>query len=378
VRESERVVTLQDYGFETNGSFSLRVGGGNISGVCVLLPRMVRSLRHMLDGVNCTNITVDILKSPIGSGRSLVWDGLIEMTGTYVPIILNSECHSFTVELDLYNPDSHLDHRDSFLPDMYFVLSVVSIVIAGSLLLNRISHWRFRIDVHSWLIASLCLRSVSLYVNSSYWSCIRFNGHVPLTFTLSVKALHIASLSGRFTIHALLLSGWGTYRETVTDVDYLVPLNLSWIFFLAKSFASCECLEIGCSCAFTAMIMGWHYHMYICRWLAIPSRLIVELKNQDEVAHSKLEVVQHFGNIFRSLIYIGLLLIISGELGHVRHSTLEVVEESLYLSLSLSELYFFWICDVAKPYDIYQHRSPFTSVRMLEEPGQGPVVVFLL
>jgi hypothetical protein len=245
--------------------------------------------------------------------------------------------------MEVYNPESYLDSRDAFLPRMYECLGRLAVCAFVGFLLNSITHPRFRISVHSWLVLVFCLRAVSHFVSARYWELFSVTKSPSFGDKLPVWVWEILSLSGMFTVNGLLLAGWGIYRTTIENDDVLPLLNMCWIFFVAKRLAGCSSVILSGVAGLIAIWMGAWYMKHIKEWLVVPLGLVEPVGKMDEAAQRKLDLAVRFGAWFAHWAQaVGVFVVLKFMLS-LRSSSTALIEEMFYLALMCMHVWLFWI-----------------------------------
>jgi hypothetical protein len=375
VAESESIVALPDYGFEKLGVFRFRAAGANITGIRILLADYFDTDRRTFTGTFFSSVCLNPESfngqiSPMGAGSLLGWDGTVNGTAIYIPLVLNCHSRSFTIDMSLYNPGSFLDIREAFLPGMYLWLCVMHSLIAVALIFNSLSHLQFRIGAHSGLAASCSLRAISNYMSSGHWSSLVLTDAPSWPSWIWVWALHIASLTSFFTVNGLLLSGWGIYRETITESDWLPLLYITWFFQLARSLASSASVVMWIIFGSIAGVMGACYLEHINEWLIVPATLIKAVGKSDAVARAKLIMVMRFGRSFTSLVFWAVVFVLLKIVLAIWSSITIFVEEMLYFAFTCVDLYFFWIRPAHHgTTEETETVEEISKVTLIDEPG---------
>jgi hypothetical protein len=236
---------LPDYGFNPGGLFSFQLTGLNVSGVVIHLASYAESGSHTLPSSfymtmchQASNFDPRYIHS-FHSGSD-TWIGHVFETGIFAPIVANCRSFSFAVHMSARNAHSWLDIRSSFVPYTYAGFSLLYPTFAFAMVANGLLNFRFHIRAHSALTCSILFRAASIYASGRLWLSRIESEEVQWESDILVAILSICSLSTFFTINALLLSGWGTYRDRVEHSDWLPLLNLTFVFFFMKMLATRE------------------------------------------------------------------------------------------------------------------------------------------
>jgi hypothetical protein len=377
VAESESIVALPEYGFERQGVFHFRAAGPNMTGLRILLADYFDTDRRTFTGTFFSSVCLDPQSfnghiSPGAVGNLLGWDGAVNATGVYVPLVFNCHSRAFTVDMSLHNPDSYLDLREAFLPHMYRWLCVVHSIIAVALVFNSVSHLQFRIGAHSGLAASCSLRAISNYVSSNHWSSLVLTEAPYWPSWIWMWVLHVASLTSFFTVNGLLLSGWGVYRESVAESDWIPLLYVSCFFQIARSLASGAGLVLWIVFGSIAAVLAACYLEHINEWLIIPTRLLRTAGKSDPVARAKLILVLRFGRSFTRLVFWAVVFVVLKIVLAVWTSITIFVEEMIYLAFACVDLYFFWIrpTHYGIKEEVFETEGT-ADVTLIDEPGHA-------
>jgi hypothetical protein len=377
-----RVVALPDYGFHSGGAFSFRLMGSNLTGIAILLAPFLNVTRFTFTDAFSAAFCRDPASAPGGylsefqPGPVRQWGGTVGALGIYVPLVVNCHAQAFAVDMAARNPDSYLDARESFLPYMYAALCLVNLALALALMVNAVCHWRLRIGSHSALAVGLCLRALAQYLCARIWAARIVTETVPGGFTFVVGMAEVLALSVYFTVNGLIVAGWGTYRETIGQSDWLPILNVSWVFFLVKWLTSLDyqspfLLVIG-------GVMGMWYIEFISEWVEVPARLLREEHPLDAPARAKLELALRFGREYAKLLLCGVGLAGVELMAWLWAPVASLAEEVLHFAITCVGLRHLWIRAEHEGTQFADVEiEDGTDVKIIEEPDQEPALAFV-
>jgi hypothetical protein len=387
IKSTESVIRLPDYGFQADGLFSFRILGTNLTGISILLIPY-----FTLDRVSTSALATAICLSPSSFSEGYIshfkagpvpqWEGTVESAGIYIPVVINCHARAFTVDMSMRNPDSYLDLRESFLPYFFVILCFVNLTAVVGLVGNSIAHLEFRISAHSALAAACAVRAISHYLCSWYWTVGIATEAVALRLAYFKDMVQVVSLSALFTVNSLFAAGWGIYRERITQADWLPMMNLSWMFFVSKLMAMRESSAVWVLFALIAGVLGLFFFDQVSEWLTIPAGILQAVETYDVAAIAKLQLIMEFGKGFREVLVWGLALAIFVWVFAIWSSVAILGEELLYLGLTALDVYHFWIRRSHAGARIVGmeegHEPEAGEAIMVEEPGKGPALVFLV
>jgi hypothetical protein len=243
----------------------------------------------------------------------------------------------------LYNPESFLDIRESILRVLYRWLCFVHFAFGLGFVVNFLVNLEFRIDPHFYLAVSFCLRALSNYVSFTYWSSLMLTEDSSWSSWLPVWFFQILSTTGLVTVNGLLLSGWGIYREKLSQPECVAVIYMVWLFQLARAFASHRALPMQVFFGAIAAVMVACFVDHINGWRAVATRLLPLVEVIDAAARAKLEMALRFGRVFSRVVSCGVALAALEFVLCTWSAVAAIYEEMLYFALSCADVHFFWI-----------------------------------
>lgn len=308
-RISEYVSILQPgFGFLMNGQFKFYCYGENLSHTYVIMayedqvPSNPTTLLEFCQTDTLLRTTFPLSKK-LANATSDFYSGAIVLPDVYVPIILNCKKSVMKVEVSLRNPNSFLDSRDQFLPYFFACFSLLYGTVVIIWIVNSMLFRQFEIKCHYCLAGIAALKGAELYAKATFWTnLINHEESIIRRFTVELFSGLVNSLF--FTLNGVLVAGWGTYRDTVTQ-DFATS-----IFVICASFYVIKAIGHGDS------DFGWLvflvaigsvcilYTNIINALVMIANELQETIGERDSVANNKLTMAVKFGRQFSFFISI--------------------------------------------------------------------------
>jgi hypothetical protein len=139
----------------------------------------------------------------------------------------------------LANPNTSLDSRELYLPELYFAFVFIYAIVGFLFLWNQFTHLQFSITIHSGITFSAVLKTISCYFFAQMWTEKGLTDEFPMKGRLLAEFSLVIAQAFLFTVNGLAVVGLGTYRDrAVVEHSLSLALMTLWFFF-AVSIIHC-------------------------------------------------------------------------------------------------------------------------------------------
>ena len=359
----DKIVKIADFGFRKNGNFSFRYIPEVSNFTIFMLSKEFTGFfkSSYLSSLKICNGTFPekpyfnhSIKS-VGGGGGLI-TGTVNESQVLVAFIANcGSRQQLTMSVQFLNRDSALDSRDSSAPQVFLILSFIYPCISILWIANSFIYPKFHVQLHTALSFSAAIKALSLYYGAKVWYTMALLDKCSMSLHLISELFFVLAHSYLFTVNALAVSGWGTYREKVrfdqiinislVTIWFFISIALSHVatyaFFLIPLFS----MALFVGCIFAQMI-------YSDLVSAIHLYPLTSSQNYSTILVMKLNIVINFGASLTIWAAVFGFVLIYFLVGTVESSFRRITYELFILSIYLIDIYFFFFKKGYEPFSL--------------------------
>ena len=348
--------SLQDFGFEKNGTFSFRLfSSSKFTTAIYLIPELKYSSLDFSKTSSqryCKYLDKNLLKFSSTQyyyhlqGKIFHnWSGYINKSEILIPVIANCQMKSITISYVFRNPKTNLDSREKILPLFNIIMCLLSTTLTIFWIANSIIHPKFMIQLHILFSISTILMALSYYYKADVWfSRAIIDSTTPNNQTISFL-VEILSIAFLFTINACASTGYGIYyddiryaifnflRVYILSITILITkglietLNYTWIYLILDLLA---------------VMMGFSYAEFIAQKIQSAYILKTELTERYDQYSRKFDLVIDFSSDL--LVYLmGLFITVIYVMISSFHKTVSIFIQDMFIfTLLFMDIHYFF------------------------------------
>lgn len=238
----DKIIKISDYGFNTNGTFTIWFNAPNRTGFFIFflgeeystfLKSSYISFNKICNGSfpDDTYYKYNLREN----GRNSTITEKINNSRILVPFVVNCGHHQLILKIQCQNSNSYLDYREQPLPFIYSFMSLIYPFISLLWIINSIKYSQFHVKIHSILAFTPILKAISLYFSSRVWYSRSLHDNCSTLLLFFSEFSFVLAHSLLFIINALAVAGWDTYRERISFDQIMNNSLISCWFFVMLS-----------------------------------------------------------------------------------------------------------------------------------------------
>jgi len=293
------------FGFEEGGRFSIDYNPvGNQTVYIAVSPNTI-DLWKLLELCGEKDIGIHPGVQKFKTNVKDRFDGIVYSKGVYNMYVFNCDKNmsSFHINMNLTNPNTHLDYRNEALPSLYRTLAWMYFCIFVLWLSHAQYYQIFKIPLHLTFMLLPLLKMVCLGMHSYGWSMIKMKGSIHCKASIVMHIFDVLYYSTLLSSLSYVCSGCNIFRKSYTMREHFEIIMSSFLLTIGMIGISNVESEVGLFLWIIVGAIGWLWYLNLdIVGIVITTKLLERVKSRENL-------FKHISNA--RLLIIRLYIIVS-------------------------------------------------------------------